>query len=391
MAQGTSNAGSIVEEKKYKGGLVTDYSPSGEDPKIKLQQDMTLATSLLRRTMRAAGIYNKEDMRYRDTFYRFKRIDPFHIIEGATEYLFFVKPDLNILDGGGDLTTYADYYVSDSGGTKGRGIPGGVATVPYFQELASRGYLNTVLADLCYSNSLSYGNNCPFVKMLSNRKTSNMDIPDIVVDELETAQNMYGSRIFYAKSSLKSDEDVEFTIDFEDTQYLEIYHFFKAYDIYRQLMWLGVVSPTTSHIENKILADHMSIFKFLIDTDGETILHYSKATGVFPKSINRSTFSEVQDRASVKITVTFKLSGWFEDMEPSILSDFNLLVKQWIAPNTEGKAPVNEAPIWDEEIGMISGEPVSYFYVTDAPGYMQDTPGFDSSGYNRYLLKGGVM
>ena len=74
MAQGTSNAGSIVEEKKYKGGLVTDYSPSGEDPKIKLQQDMTLATSLLRRTMRAAGIYNKEDMRYRDTFYRFKRI-----------------------------------------------------------------------------------------------------------------------------------------------------------------------------------------------------------------------------------------------------------------------------------------------------------------------------
>ena len=78
-------------------------------------------------------------------------------------------------------------------------------------------------------------------------------------------------------------------------------------------------------------------------------------------------------------------------MEPSILSDFNLLVKQWIAPNTEGKAPVNEAPIWDEEIGMISGEPVSYFYVTDAPGYMQDTPGFDSSGYKRYLLKGGVM
>lgn len=384
--------GPANEAKKYKGSLISDYQTDMENPKIKLQEDMSLATSLLRRTMRAAGIYNKEDMGYRDTFYRFRRIDPFHMIEGATEYLFFVKPDLNILDSGGDLTSYADYYVSDVGGTKSKRPSdpmGGVASVPYFKELAKRGYLNTVLSDLCYSNSVSFDSACPFVKMLSNRKTSNMDIPDIIVDELETAQNMYGTRIFYAKSSLKSDEDAEFTIDFEDTQYLEIYHFFKAYDIYRQLMWLGVVSPTGPHIENKILADHMSIYKFLIDTDGETILHYSKATGVFPKSINRSTFSEIQDRSSVKITVTFKLSGWFEDMEPNILSDFNSLIKNWISKGSENVG-VSEAPIWDDEIGMVSGEPVDYFYIADAPGYMQDTPGKDSSGYNRYLLKGGV-
>lgn len=386
----TDPNGSTTQETVYKGSNISDYSTNMENPKVSLQQEMLDARSLLRKTMKAAGIYSKEDMRYKDSFYRFRRIDPFFMVEGATEYLFFVKPDLNILTPGGDLTDYSAYFSADAGGTKGflggptnYSIAGGVASVPYFIDLFNRGYRESVLADLCHSSRV--GDGCPFVRMLSNRKVSNMDIPDIMVDELETSQNMYGSRIFYAKSSLKSDEDAEFTIDFDDTQYLEIYHFFKAYDIYRQLIWLGVVAPTKEHVENKILSDHMSIYKFLVDTDGETILHYSKATGVYPKSINRSTFSEIQDKSSLRVTVTFKLSGWFEDMEPNILSDFNRLVKNWIG---EKRDPV-EAPIWDEEIGMVSGESVKYFYITEAPGFMKTTPGPDSNGYRRYLLKGG--
>ena len=380
-----------TEQPKFKGSNINDYddantetvngqSQAKEDPKTVLQADMANAESLLRRTFRAAGIYNKEDMRYNDTFYRFRRIDPFYMVEGATEYLFFVKPDLNILTSGGELVSSSSSGTGIGGGGSSM-YESGVASVPYFQELVKAGYKNTVLSDLCYSNSTV--DKCPFVRMLSNRKTSNMDIPDIIVDELETAQNMYGTRIFYPKSSLKADEDAEFSIEFEDTQYLEIYNFFKTYDIFRQLKWLGVVSPTITDISNKILYDHMSIYKFLVDTDGETILYYAKATGVYPKSISRSAFSEIQDKGSLKITVSFKLSGWFEDLEPNILVDFNNLISHWIGSNA------TESPIWDDEISAVSGENLKYFYISRAPGYMSDKPGVDSKGYMRYLLKGG--
>ena len=80
---------------------------------------------------------------------------------------------------------------------------------------------------------------------------------------------------------MKSDEDVEFSIEFEDTQFLEVYNLFKAYDLYRQLKWMGLTAPDEKYISAKILHDHMGIFKFLIDTDGETILYWAYATGVY--------------------------------------------------------------------------------------------------------------
>lgn len=372
-----------TQKIKYPGSNVDDYTSADTtavDPLTQTQADMNDATSLLRKTMKAAGIYQKEDMKYNSSFYRFRRIDPFYMVEGATEYLFFTKPDLNILNSSGSLSTGSNSN-SNPYGIKNDSSAGGAAAVPYFNELFNLGYAPTVLSDLCYSNSVS--DHCPFVRILSNRKTSNMDIPDIITDELETAQNMFGTRIFYPKSSMKSDEDAEFSIEFEDTQYLEVYNFFKAYDVYRQLKWLGVISPEMHFIENKILHDHMSIYKFLIDTDGETILYYAKATGVYPKSISRSAFSEIQDKGSLKITVNFKLSGWFEDMEPNILADFNSLVNNWYTSKN-----YTEVPIWDEDISAVSGENLNCFYIARAPGFMSTTYGPDSNGYKRYLLKG---
>lgn len=342
---------------------------------VKLKSDVLSHESEMRRTMRANGIYEPDDLKYWTTFYRLPRIDPFNHVQGAREYVFFTKPDLPIL-------RYNDGSPDDK--SKSGWLSNEASQIPYFNWLYSHGYLYTVLENLCYGASDgSSGRSCPFVRILSNRKTSNIDIPDIAVDELETAQNMFGSRILYPKSSISSDENIDFSVEFEDTRYLEIYNYFKTYDIARQLSWLGLLPPKKSYIINKILYSHMSVFRFLVDDDGETIIHFSKFTGVFPKSISRSSFSEIPQSGPLKVTIGFKLSGFFEDMEPNILSDFNSLVSLWKKGSTTEAPPNNESPLWDDYIGMPSGENVDYPYIE----FPKEA---DWRGYKLPLLKWGT-
>lgn len=344
----------------------TDYT-NGTNPNLdsiagykQLKDDIEDSNSLLRRTMRANGVFDSYDMTYNSTFYRFPRNDPFNYVEGTREYDFFIKPDLNILDNGNLSASILN------------------AQVPYFMTLYQNGYNYTTLQDLCYSN----GGGCPFVRILCNRRTSNIDVPDISVEELESAQNMYGSRILYPKSSMKSDEDIDFTVEFEDTKHLEVYNFFKAYDYYRQLKWLGIVSPRESDILNKILHDHMGLYKFIVDEDGETILFWCKWIGLYPKIISRSAFSDIQEKGPLKITVGFKLSGFFEDMSPNIISDFNSLVARWQGNNVGN----HEYDIWDSEIQQVSGETVDYPYIS-----IEKPTTENGLKYAEYRLKWGKL
>ena len=368
-----------AEFKSPYTSTITDGADGGkkDTDKNKLIEDLDKSDSLLRRTLRANGIFEPRDMDFNRGFYRFPRNDPFNYVDGAREYLFFTKPDLPLLDDKGDLLPDAK-------------------KVSYFNNLAdSPGYRKSVFWNLCSA----YGNanpavgidGCPFMRILSNRKTSNMDMPDINVEEMETAVNMFGSKIFYPKSSMSSDENVDFSIEFEDTKYLEIYHLFKTWDYYRQLKWLGMLGPGSniSEINNipyahyadycyyKILYDHISVYKFLVSTDGNTILYMSKAIGVYPKSISRSSFSEIQDKGPLKITVGFKVSGWLEDSTPNIVADFNTLIEAWIGSQPwKGN---NAAALWDDEIGMVSQELMDYPFI-----YYDKADSNNETGANRY-------
>ena len=358
-----SNQSSGTFKSPYTSNI-TDGVNGGKDDaeKNKLLDDMKKSDSLLRRTLRANGIFEPRDMDFNRGFYRFPRNDPYNYVDGAREYLFFTKPDLPLLDQNGDLL--AD-----------------VKKIAYFTNLAdSPGYRKSVFWNLCqhYGNANSNVklDTCPFMRILTNRKTSNMDIPDINVEEMETAVNMFGSKILYPKSSMSSDENVDFSIEFEDTKYLEIYHLFKAWDYYRQLKWLGILGPganikqigdpSYNHYANycfyKILCDHISVYKFLVSTDGNTILFMSKAIGVYPKTISRSSFSEIPDRGPLKITIGFKVSGWIEDSTPTIAADFNTLIEAWLG-GAPWKNGTTAASLWDDEIGFVSQELMDYPFI----------------------------
>ena len=323
------------------------------------------------KTLRANGIFQKSDMDFNDQFYIFPRNDPYNYVDGAREYIFITKVDLPLLDG------------KDSGS-----IANQVLQIPYFRMLWSsgQGYRKSVFSNLCKSMKLKDQTyTSPFINILSNRKTSNLDLPDITVDAVETNINAHGTRIFYPRSSIHSDEDIDFTLEFEDTQNLDIYHLFKAYDMYRRYKMEGILGPGVfieeeftksfhqnplpdkpsdsqdlasslafqsnlinnkavrnyadfsasypnwdtyvSYISNKILYDHFGLYKFLVANDGYTILFGYKIIGFYPSSIPRSTFSEIPQGGPLKLTVGFKVSGWVEDSDLAMIStEFNATV-----------------------------------------------------------------
>ena len=400
----SSLKGSRIKDDRIRDSGMVPLGESGKTWKDEMADD----NSELRRTLRANGFFMPKDMKMNEAFYRYPRADPYNYVDGAKEYLFFTKPDLPLLKDPTSLIQPAD-------------------KIPYFADLIqSEGYRKSVFYNLCASAAAEAGDihKCPFIRILSNRKTSNMDIPDIQVDELESAVNMYGTKILYPKSSQASDEGVDFSIEFEDTRFCEIYHLWKVYDIYRQLKWKGVLGPTVNlgrydlvssegisgalkdrwknmerifkrafglsydvpgtsgdgegyskynkYTYYKILYDHFSVFKFLVGSDGETILFMAKATGVYARSISRSSFSEIPDRGPLKITVGFKVSGWFEDSTPEIVSDFNELVKAWLGKEPLDTLKEREAPIYDYDIDYVSQElvkcPVIYQVEEDKKG-----------------------
>lgn len=344
-----------------------EYNNKKDNGKITAEEEQELdqirtdlnSDNLIKKTMRAHGVFEASDMKYNTEFYPLQRNDPFNRVEGTREIVFFTKPSLPFLK-------------NNTGELKDE-----FAETPYFNNLYSRGYTRT-LVDLSYPNGgVGTDPACPFIHILTNRITASIDIPDIAVDELETAQNMWGTRLLYPKSSMSSDEGLDFTCEFEDTKYLEIYHLFKAWDLYRQGKWWGIFSPDKSYIANKILYDQIAVYKFTIAEDGETLLHWCKWIGVYPKNISRSSFSEIPKEGPLKITVSFKLSGWFEDMEPNIISDFNQLVIDWAGSSTITKDHIYD--IWSNDIGMVSQDNVIYPFI------VKGTP--NSDGYTPYYFE----
>ena len=421
---GVVGEGSEKERNKLVEDLVNEMDIDFKVSNQNLEEDISNENDELRKTLRAAGVFRPVDMKHHEKFFRIHRYDPFNYVDGAIEYIFITKPDLPILN------------------NEGTDLDDLVLRIPYFADLKALGYMQAVIQNLCFSYSGGSDSNFPFIRILTNRKTANMDLPDISVDEFTTATNMYGSQVIYSKSSEGSEENIDFTLEFEDTKYLEIYHLFKAYDLFRQYKDLGIMGPGVffekdvktdnnnapptigafrafrhgirdaidsivekvyegdrevrsgvharylSYVTNRILYDHMSIYKIMVANDGQTILHIAKNTGIFPKTISRSSFSEIPDRGPLKITVGFKGSGWLEDAEFAELSvDFNALIYNYVGGKKDFLNGNIDVPIWDDVAGRVSQENVDFPFIRKWPNNNQQT----SEKFGRYLLCWGNL
>ena len=276
-------------------------------------------------------IFSKNDIKKYNRFSRYGYIDPYNTEQVTREFLFFTKPNLNIFgDGTGNTIPYDSELNSY------------LANIPFFNEANARH--KDALRQLEYAVKDSAGTRNPFMYLLSNTVSSKLDLPGISADSRESTPNIMGTSIQYRGHSYKSDNGYDFTLSFNDTANLEVYTLLKAYDEYMRLLKTGEVRPMRKYIVNRIISEQFSIYKFLIGSDGETILYWAKLTGCYFTDVPRGDLSD-PGNDGFKYSVSFH-AQFVEDSNPMILSDFNR-----VSPG--GKRTKNIADTYNYNTGTV--------------------------------------
>ena len=293
--------------------------------------------------LQANNIYNRNDIKWYDRYSRFGVIDPYNSVTTTKEYLFFTKPDLHIYEPGTET------------------LNSELANYPFWQDLNNR-YPKVIeqLQMSRYSPGTSAQN--VFMTLLSNAVKNSLDLPGISANTIDTATNIYGTSINYRGDGYTEDENVTFTLEFEDTKYLEVYHLLKAYEEYERLKKQGIISPPnvgkakvsksgyayTNYHKYRELHDQFGVYKFVVGEDFETLIYWAYIYGVYFKSVPRDAFSDLKVDGGLRYSVEF--GGWLvDDMNPDILLNFNKLIRNNM------KVPSTNLPVYNTEKQMING------------------------------------
>lgn len=284
----------------------------GEDVSSEKASDIN--SDYYKSIMHYHNIYDRNEINLYDKTYRFGVFNPYGALTQTKEFLFFTKPDLHI------------FKASDETGlVSKKTINPQLANIPFWADLAKYRKNTIRLLQSSYGNKSSDVQD-PFNHLLQNQVISNLEIPALESDAIETASNVYGVNLSYRGSSESSDDNLTFSLEFKDSKWLDVYYFFKAYEEYETLKHHGSVTPYLGYIINKVLHDQFAIYKFLVDDDMETILYYGKYYGVMPTSLPRDVFSNSNFDGGLSYSINFK-AAFYEDMRPEIISDFNSLSK----------------------------------------------------------------
>lgn len=289
----------------------------------------------------SANIFQRNEIDLFNKTYRFGLSNPYNVLSNTKEFLFFTKPDLHI------------YKRDDDNGITSNSLVDGISDLPFWKNLTS------TMPKVIEMLQQSYGNSTQdkFNHLLQNQVTSNLDIPALSSEMIDTPSNSFGVSYSYRGSSESSDDNPEFSLEFKDTKWLEVYNFFRAYEEYETLKHHGTIRPYKYYITNKIIHDQFSIYKFLVDEDMETIVYYGKMYGVAPKSLPRDVFSSQSFDNGLSYTIDFK-AAFYEDMRPEILQDFNSLSGDYY------KSLDYEIPIFNTTFDRTDTRPAQAAYVT---------------------------
>jgi len=273
----------------------------------------------------ANGIYQRADLEWYDKFFRFGCLNPSDHLSGTREYIFWTRPDLNILKPNGELNTAIE---NDS----------------FFKDCRKR--YRKVIEQL--QGSLT---NKPFVNLLSGMVKSSLEIPGYSCNDIDGPATSYGDQIRYRGSTLTSESDgYEVSLEFQDTKYLELYTFLKIYDTYENYKQMGVIGPDEKYTLNKQLHDQMCLYKVIVSEDFETIIFWAKGWGVYPKNVPVDVFSNMDTMTdTLRYSINFHVE-WFDDMDPAILSELHCLGND---PSYTGDG--NTIPLYDVDNKMVNG------------------------------------
>lgn len=310
------------------------------------------------RFIQSQGLYSRSDNDVYEKFNRFGVLDPYNQVGTTREYIFITKPDLHIFQD-------KDPHV----------INEELSGIPFFKEALIR-YPN-VLRQLQMSYS---GNPSPFINIITNSVKSPMDLSAINADTNDTGATYQGFAMKYREDSFESDFNHSFSLEINDTKFLECYMLFKVWDMYERIKKDGdVTPPDENYIIKRILHDQCAVYKFIVDEDGESIIYYAKGWGVFPKNVPRDVFGNLGENSVLTMSIDFNCT-LLRDMDPMILDDFNRLVKQpkW----TSGTRVI---PIYSNKLDTVHPKMCKIPYVDTY--YVQNNIIPDFGPGPRYKLK----
>ena len=298
-------------------------------------------------------IFDTRDKIWYKSFNRYGWINLLDTDTVAREYLFFTKPDLYIYDG----NTFNNATLNSTFRSNG-----------FFIDVDQRN--KDALTSLQYSIKDRNGNKDPFIRILSNMVISKLDMPRISSETQQSTANVYGSIISYRSHSFKSDYGYDFSLTFRDSRYLDIYNMVKAYDEFMRHSKMGEIdygfdynskgSGDThntaeiykSYIKAHIIPEQFSIYKFIVGSDGETIIFFAKYTGVYFVDVPRDEFSEPDTSNGFKYSVSFH-ANFVRDMDPLIITEFNKL-------SLGSDLDSDYLPVYNKDSGNINNEPALY-------------------------------
>lgn len=263
---------------------------------------------------RAANLFD-ENYIHNNRFNKFARyglLDPYNAIHGVREYLFFTKPDLHIFDTKSTFKLYEPLSKSDF-------FSHALASNP--ESLLSLQQTFNTTNRSAYPNQFNPAS--LYMPILTNQVASSLELPDIVATETGNNTNLYQITTTYRDSSEISDNQFEFTLEFLDTKYLDVYMLFKAYDEFCREEFRRQIRPTKySYIEDMVNSKQFSIFKIVVD-DLDNILYYGKVIGVYPLNVPRSSLSNIES-GPLRLNISFK-GQFVQDSRPIFLKEINNL------------------------------------------------------------------
>lgn len=271
-------------------------------------------------------IYDRKELCWYEKFNRFGALDPYNNLSFAKEYIFFTKPDCHIFTP--NTTTLQPALADDA----------------FFVDAAKR--YPHVIQQLQKSAGTVSGDdtdivNNPFMVLLSNSVKNTIDFQALSASEMDNSVNMWGSTIPYRKDAWLGDENVDFSLEFEDSRYLEVYMLLLMYEKYERYKTSGLIYPPNidnadefgeahhnfnSYIANKELHDTFGIYRFIVAEDYETIIYYAYVCGAYFNSVPRDAFNDLKNGDGLRFSADFK-AFTILDMDPRILFNFNKLVR----------------------------------------------------------------
>ena len=260
-------------------------------------------------------------------FDRFYSIYPNEEIDNLCQYVFFVRPDLNILN-----HSTMELQVTKSGKNTfhSNSCPAKDSFLNYMKQ-----HHPIILQNL---SSAGFGDH-DFIPYLVGR-TESIQVPDIEIKEYNISQPYTGFNLPYGSHAYSSLTGGQFEVMFREDKDYKIHKMFKTWVEYIHAVSINKFEPRFTYIKNNKMDYACSVFVITCKPDARTIVFWSKYTGAFPKIVPMSDMSvNLRGTPENKCRITFNFFKQ-DSLDPVILEELNIASHIQTDPAQKSHIPI---------------------------------------------------